>query len=116
AEFIKEDGDSGSVEGGFLQAGYFLTGETRRYKASSGEFKRTKPARPLSKGGMGGWEIAARFDMLNARAAGDEKADAWTVGLTWYLESHLRFRLDYTDASGDLFSSKGLYTRLQIDW
>lgn len=116
AEFIKEDGDLGSVDGGFIQAGYFLTGETRKYKASSGKFDRTKPLKPLSKGGVGGWEVAARFDTLDARNAGDEKVDAWTVGLTWYPESHLRVSLNYTDASGDLFSSKGLYTRLQIDW
>jgi len=116
AEFIKEDGDLGSVDGGFIYGGYFLTGETRKYKASSGKFDRTKPLKPLSKGGIGGWEVAARFDTLDARNAGDEKVDAWTVGLTWYPESHLRVKLNYTDAKGDLFSSKGLYTRLQIDW
>ncbi|MCF6220020.1 MAG: hypothetical protein L3J65_02810 [Robiginitomaculum sp.] len=115
-EFIKEDGNLGSVEGGFIQAGYFLTGEIRNYKAKSGQFSRTKPLNPLSKGSFGGWEVAARFDRLDARNAGDEKVDAWTVGLTWYPESHLRLRLNYTDASGDLFSAKGLYTRLQIDW
>jgi len=116
AEYIKEDGDLGSVDGGFIQVGYFLTGETRKYKASSGKFDRTKPLHPLSKGGLGGWEVAARFDTLDARNAGDEKVDAWTVGLTWYPESHLRVKLNYTDANGDLFSSKGVYTRLQIDW
>jgi len=116
AEFMIEDGDIGSLSGGFIQAGYFLTGETRTYKAGSGKFDRTKPLNPLSKGGVGGLEVAARFDTLDARKAGDEKVDAWTLGLTWYPESHLRVKLNYTDASGDLFSAKGLYTRLQIDW
>ena len=116
AEFIKEDGDRGSVDGGFIYAGYFLTGETRKYKASSGTFDRTKPSKPLSKGGYGAWEVAGRFDTLDARNAGDEKVDAWTLGLTWYPESHLRFKVNYTDASGDTFSSKGIYTRLQVDW
>ena len=116
AELIAEDGDIGSVSGGFVQAGYFLTGETRGYKAGAGKFDRTKPSRPLSKGGFGAWEIAARFDTLDARSAGDEKADTWTLGLTWYPESHLRVKINYTDASADTFSAKGLYTRLQIDW
>lgn len=116
AEFIKEDGDLGSVQGGFIYAGYFLTGETRKYKASSGKFDRTKPLHPLSKGGIGGWELAARFDTLDAHNAGSEKVDAWTLGLTWYPESHLRVKLDYTDANADTFTAQGLYSRLQIDW
>ncbi len=116
AEYMKEDGDLGSVKGGFLQAGVFLTGETRKYKASAGKFDRTKPLKPLSKGGYGGFELAARFDTVDARNAADEKVDAWSVGLNWYPESHLRVKLDYTDASGDTFNAKGLYTRLQIDW
>ncbi len=116
AEFMQEDGDTGSLSGGFAQIGYFLTGETRKYKAGAGKFDRTKPLRPLSDGGIGGWEIAARFDTLNARHAGDEKVDSWTLGLTWYPESHLRVKLNYSDASADTFGAKGLYTRLQIDW
>ncbi len=116
AEYLKEDGELGSVDGGFIQAGYFLTGETRNYRAGSGQFSRTKPLKPLSQGGLGGWEISGRFDTLDARGAGDEQVDAWSVGLTWYPESHLRLKLNYTDASGDTFTGKGLYTRLQIDW
>jgi len=61
AEFMAEDGETGSVSGGFVQAGYFLTGETRGYKAGAGKFDRTKPARPLSKGGFGAWEIAMDY-------------------------------------------------------
>ena len=115
-EYMNEDGDSGSVEGGFIQAGYFLTGETRKYKSSGGKFDRTKPGKPLSKGGIGAWEVAARLDSLDATNAFDEKVGSWTAGLTWYPESHLRLKLNYTDASGDTFSAKGIYTRLQVDW
>lgn len=115
-EYMQENGDAGDAHGGFVQAGYFLTGESRKYKASAGKFDRTKPARPLSKGGLGGFEIVARYDTLDATNAGDEKANAYTVGLTWYPESHLRVKLNYTDASGDKFNASGLYIRLQIDW
>ena len=116
AEYMSEDGDLGSANGGFVQAGYFLTGETRKYKAGSGKFDRTKPLRPLSEGGFGGWEVAARFDTLDARKAGDEQVDAWTLGLTWYPESHLRVKVNYTDASGDRFAGDGLQVRFQVDW
>ena len=115
-EYMKEDGDLGNVKGGFVEAGYFLTGESRKYKGSAGKFGRTKPSRPLSKGGYGGFELAARYDTLDARSASDEQVDSWSVGLNWYPESHLRVTLDYTDASADTFKAKGLYTRLQIDW
>lgn len=127
AEYIQEDGDSGlfqsgKIKGGFVQAGYFLTGETRKYKAGSGKFDRTKPSKPLSKGGWGGFEIAGRYDMFDFdstfRFLGNQKAESWTAGLTWYPESHLRVKVNYThsDAAGGIFNANGLYTRLQIDW
>lgn len=115
-EYMNEDGDLGDAKGGFVQAGYFLTGEVRKYKSSAGKFDRTKPSRPLSKGGYGGFELVARFDTLNARGAGDEKADAYTVGATWYPESHLRVKLNYTDTNADTYDANGVYMRVQMDW
>lgn len=116
AEYMSEDGDLGDAKGGFVQAGYFLTGETRKYKASAGKFDRTKPAKPLSQGGIGGFELVARYDTLDATGAGDEKADAITLGVTWYPESHLRFKVNYTDTSADTFDAEGFYVRMQMDW
>jgi phosphate-selective porin OprO/OprP len=116
AEYMQEDGNLGSASGGFVQAGYFLTGEARKYKVGSGKFDRTKPARSLSEGGFGGWELVARYDTLDATSAGDEKVDAWTAGITWYPESHLRVKVNYTDADGDRFVADGLQLRLQVDW
>lgn len=115
-EYMHESGDLGTADGGFVQAGYFLTGETRKYKASAGKFDRTKPSKPLSQGGFGGWEVVARYDTLDATNAFDEQADAWTLGLTWYPESHLRVKLNYIDASGDRFQADGVQMRLQVDW
>ena len=115
-EYMKESGDLGSAKGGFIQGGYFLTGETRTYKAGSGKFDRTKPSRPLSKGGYGGLEIAARYDRLDARNAFDEKGETFTAGLTWYPESHLRLKAEYIDASADLYKASGVQMRLQVDW
>ena len=114
AEYLTEDGDLGSAKGGFIQAGYFLTGESRKYKG--GKFDRTSPLKPLSQGGWGAWEIGARFDTLDARKAGDEQEDSYTVGLTWYPESHLRVKLNYTDSKGDKFNADGVQMRLQLDW
>lgn len=114
AEFLKEDGSLGSAKGGFIQTGYFLTGETRTYK--NGKFERTKPSRPLSAGGYGAVEIGARFDSFDARNAGDEQANAYTLGLTWYPESHLRVKLNYVNTNSDTLNADGLQIRLQMDW
>lgn len=57
--------------GGFLEAGYYLTGETRPYKASknglwdNGTWDRTKVLSPFSKGGWGAIQLNGRIDYLD---------------------------------------------------
>ena len=49
--------------GGYVEFGYFLTGETRGYRDNN--WGRTRVLNPLSKGGGGAWQIAARLDYLD---------------------------------------------------
>ena len=56
------DGDP-SYWGGYIEAGYFLTGETRGYK--NGLWDRTKVLKPFSKGGWGAVQINGRVDYLD---------------------------------------------------
>ena len=56
------DGDP-SYWGGYLEAGYFLTGETRGYKNAT--WDRTKVLKPFSKGGWGAVQLNGRFDYLD---------------------------------------------------
>ena len=49
--------------GGYLEAGYFITGETRGYKG--GLWDRTKVLKPFSKGGWGAVQVNGRVDYLN---------------------------------------------------
>ena len=49
--------------GGYAEAGYFLTGETRGYK--NGAWDRTKVLNPFSKGGWGAVQINGRIDYLD---------------------------------------------------
>ena len=53
---IVPDGNP-SFWGGYIEAGYFLTGETRGYK--NGTWDRTKVLKPFSKGGSGAFQINA---------------------------------------------------------
>ena len=79
----------------FVNLGYFLTGETRSYSTSGGTFSRTRPASPVSEGGMGAVELAARFDYsdMNDVAAGE--LTSWTLGVNWYVEDHFRVMANY---------------------
>ncbi len=52
-----------SFWGGYAEIGYFLTGETRGYKA--GAWDRTKVLKPFSKGGWGALQLNGRVDYLD---------------------------------------------------
>ena len=52
-----------SFWGGYLEAGYFITGETRGYK--NGLWDRTKVLKPFSKGGWGALQVNGRVDYLD---------------------------------------------------
>ena len=98
-----------SFSGWSLQGGYFLTGESRGYKTGHGVFDRVKPAKnALTKdGGVGAWEIAARYsnlDLTEAALVSDE-LDTMTLALNWYVNPNTRFMLDATKADMDSFDS-----------
>jgi phosphate-selective porin OprO/OprP len=57
-----------SFWGGYVEAGYFLTGETRGYK--NGLWDRTKVLKPFSKGGWGAVQVNGRLDYLNLNDSG----------------------------------------------
>ncbi|EGG98718.1 Phosphate-specific outer membrane porin OprP Pyrophosphate-specific outer membrane porin OprO [gamma proteobacterium IMCC2047] len=52
--------DDLEVDGYYFQAGYILTGESRKYKTGSAAFDKVKPGKD------GAWEIFARYDEMNA--------------------------------------------------
>ncbi|MDI1296746.1 MAG: porin [bacterium] len=90
--------------GGYGEVGYVLTGETRPYK--SGIFGSVKPSRPVGSGGLGAWQVTARYDRLdlNDRGIVGGTQDAYIAALVWTPIEYLRFNLnyahiDYTDAA-----------------
>jgi len=56
------DGDP-AFFGGYAEVGYYLTGESRGYKA--GKWDRTKVLKPFDKGGMGALQVNARLDYVD---------------------------------------------------
>lgn len=91
----------------YAQVGYTLTGESRTYKGSDGEFKRLKPKNNLSfkNGTWGAWEVAARLDQADFQDADFQKGNAKrvSVSLNLYANETVRFLMGYTkmyDLSG----------------
>ena len=96
-----------SFNGWYAQASYILTGESRPYQLNdqpySGDFGRVQPKRSLTDGGIGAWEIAARYSALNltdngVRGGGEKDI---TLGLNWYATSNVRFMLNYIKVNTD---------------
>lgn len=116
-------------DGYYVQAGYYLTGEHRRYNTGEGAWDRQKPKHNLGDGGSGAWEVAARYSELSLSdkdvAGGD--ANAFTVAVNWYPTPNTRFMLNYvmTDREEGIFvpaedriegSVDAVLVRAQIDF
>src|SRR5688572_7328114 len=117
ATVLVPDGNP-SFWGGYLEAGYFLTGETRCYK--NGTWDRTKVLKPFSKDGWGALQLNARIDYLdldskklrngftNNFATGASPASVglgrggtqlgYLAGLIWIPEDYFRVLLNFAHA------------------
>jgi phosphate-selective porin OprO/OprP len=91
-------------QGGYAEAAYVLTGETRRYNAPSASYGGVSPANPfsLSGGGWGAWEIAGRYSTMDlndrlalANGVAGGRQTIYTLALNWYINDNIRFMFDY---------------------
>jgi phosphate-selective porin OprO and OprP len=84
-----------SFFGGYAEVGYFLTGDTLGYK--NGAVDRVKVAKPVGKGGMGAFQINARYDYLDLIDAGIIGGKQETLGLSlvWIPIDYVRFMANY---------------------
>ena len=84
----------------YVQTAWTLTGESRTYKGSDGEFKRLNPANNFnpSQGTWGAWELALRYDALDLTdtdITGGEQ-ERLTLNLNWYMNPNLRVLFGYS--------------------
>ena len=96
--------------GGYVQAAWLLTGETRPYVHAKGQMRRgmlgrPRAASPVSRtaGGAGAWEVAARVSTLDLRDDGVGRGEGRTLslGLTWFATPHARVTASYVNAEAD---------------
>jgi phosphate-selective porin OprO/OprP len=89
--------------GGYVEALYFLTGESQPYDKRGGAFGRVIPrnnytlSRCNPSGGCGAWQVGARFSYLdlNDKAIRGGVVYDWTVGLNWFLNPNMKVQLNY---------------------
>jgi phosphate-selective porin OprO/OprP len=96
------DGSNLHFNGYYAYASYMLTGESRPYSTESASFGRLTPHNDFSLrgGGLGAWEVAARYsylDLNDENIQGGEQSNI-TVGLNWYLNPNVLFRFNYVYA------------------
>lgn len=124
--------------GGYVYAGYFLTGEHRPYNRQRGTWDRIKPHQNFFlveqcddsiARGWGAWEVAARYsycDLTDTNVVDPVFGGVGrnvTFGLNWHLNPYTKVQFNYVighidqrtdeDLSGDF---TGFATRLHIDW
>lgn len=93
----------------FVSAGWIVTGETRGYDRGRGVFRRLAPRRKATAGGLGLWEIVARYsrvDLTDQSVQGGE-LDRVSVGVNWYPTADSRVAVTYGRATLDRFGLVG---------
>jgi phosphate-selective porin OprO/OprP len=135
---------SPTYKGWYVDASWYLTGETRNYEAAEGIFGRTKVKRPVygGSGGWGAWQIAGRYDVIdlsdqaqNIGPCGEcGQQETWLAELNWLLTDYTAIKLQVSQsqitggnngfAKGSLqgFNRNdgaeitGVGLRAQVDW
>lgn len=123
------DGRDWEANSFYVEVSYFLTGESRTYKTTSGVFGRVTPLRSFdpANGDWGAWQIAARYSWIDLQDSGVDGGEEQnvTVGVNWHLYSNVRMQFNYTYAdvadTGDVLSNASgdihaFQTRLQIEF
>lgn len=108
--------------GWYVQGGWVLTGESRRYSTATAGFDGPRPDKPFDplNGQWGALELAMRYSTIDldyhAGAAGTTpvadavrggKQDIWSVGLNWYLNNVLSLQAAYRRVEVDRLSPGG---------
>ncbi|ANX04594.1 OprO/OprP family phosphate-selective porin [Immundisolibacter cernigliae] len=85
------------LNGWYVLTSWFITGESRPYKASEGVFDRVTPLGIVGQGGIGAWELALRLsnlDLNDGPLVGGEQRNL-TVGLNWHLTPNVKLQANY---------------------
>ncbi len=132
---LRNPGGDVHYHGYYVMGSWVVTGETKGYEFDSGTFTNVKP-----KCSKGAWEVLARYsylDLLDANfpppltsidfpgslfSTGVEPNDivggvhSTTLGVTWWVNEHIRFMANYVYMALPLDDVNGLGLRAQVNW
>ena len=98
---IDTAGGSPSLDfnGYYITGSWLLTGENIKYQTSKGLFSSIKPKSAVGEGGIGAWQLAARFSNLDLNDAGINGGEQSNISLAlnWYATAQIRFALNYVN-------------------
>lgn len=106
ADLTRETGlQDVTYNGYYVEASYFLTGESRNYSASQAKFERTKPMWSLdpANGHWGAFQIMARMSNLdlNDSALNGGEMTNYTAGIKWYPNANTAVMFNYIKVDTD---------------
>ena len=125
-------GNNLEFDGGYVQAGYFLTGEHMPWNRKNGTLARVKPFENFflvrdcdceTQRGIGAWQVAARYswgDLTDEEINGGE-ADAITLAVNWLWNPYARMQFNWIVGDVDRFPLGGgdyqiFGARLMVDF
>jgi len=113
-EFLRNEVNSAQWENpvfnGFHVSGsWILTGEMRNYDRRNGTFGPSPVSKSVYQGGIGTWELAARYSIvdLNAGLVEGGKVSIISLGLNWWLTPTFGINFNYRHLYLDQYGSRG---------
>jgi len=102
-------------DGWYLYTGYYLTGESKPYRAFSGDYGALRPNANFSpsQGTWGAFEVAFGYSVADSlehtRPGRGQKQDRYVLGLNWFLtpEVMVKFNVIYLEGERDIFEDDG---------
>ena len=88
--------------GWYVQAGYLLFGGSQRYDANGGKYTKINPGKK-----WGDIELCARYEYcnLNSGSAYGGSADAFAVGLNYWVTNNVKMQLNYQYNRNDRYAN-----------
>jgi len=93
-----------NLSGWYAQAGYLLFGGRQRYDANGGKYTKIKPGR-----NWGDLELCFRYEFVDlnapARNVFGGSAEAYTVGLNWWVNNNVKMQINYQYNNNDRYAN-----------
>ena len=93
------NGNRATLPAYYLTTRYVLTGESIPYDRKAAVFGRVRPDRPVGQGGLGAWELAARWSSIDLNGTDGpgpgRRTHDLTLGVNWYLVDNAKFQFNY---------------------